>query len=231
MPCWNVVQETRLAETETLVLGIDTCGPAGSVALARLSADRVEVLGQTALEGRTYSAALVASIDGLLKEHGLALRQIGCVAVVSGPGSFTGVRVGLSAAKGLAEGAGLPVVAVSRLEVLSAPSGVENAALDAHRHEAFLRVNGRELLAGANDLAAVSPAPQRIAICDEAAARLLAAAWPNAELVRTGAPTAADAIALAAPRIRSREFADVALLDGHYLRRSDAEIFGEKAVK
>ena len=50
------------------------------------------------------------------------------------------MRVGLSAAKGLAEGAGIPVVAVSRLEVLARKAGVLSAALDAHRHEVFLRV-------------------------------------------------------------------------------------------
>jgi len=58
---------------------------------------------------------------------------------------------------------------------------------------------------------------------------LLKAAWPGAELVRVTAPSASDAIALAVPQIRAREFADLALLDGHYLRRSDAEIFGEPA--
>jgi len=59
------------------------------------------------------------------------------------------------------------------------------------------------------------------------AAALLEAAWPNAKLIRLAPPTAADALQLAAPRVAAGEFADVALLDGHYLRRSDAEIFGE----
>jgi tRNA threonylcarbamoyladenosine biosynthesis protein TsaB len=214
----------------SLLIAIDTCGPAGSVALARLSGEGVEVLGQTGLEGRTYSATLVASIEALLKEHAVALRDLAAMVVVSGPGSFTGVRVGLSAAKGLAEGAGLPVVAVSRLEVLAFASGVENAALDAHRHEVFLRAEGRELLAGVAELAALTP-PKKIAVCDESAAQLIVSAWPQTELIRVPAPTAADAVALAAPRIRAGDFEDVALLDGHYLRRSDAEIFGEKVSR
>jgi tRNA threonylcarbamoyladenosine biosynthesis protein TsaB len=46
-------------------------------------------------------------------------------------------------------------------------------------------------------------------------------------VVRTEAPTAADAFRLCAPRVAAGEFADLALLDGHYLRRSDAEIFGD----
>jgi tRNA threonylcarbamoyladenosine biosynthesis protein TsaB len=116
------------------------------------------------------------------------------------------------------------------------------AALDAHRQEVFLRIGEasgeiRELLAGEAELAAIGPEwkgrpglqPARIAVCDEAAAELLGRAWPAAELVRTDAPTAADALEVCWARVAAGEFADVALLDGHYLRRSDAEIFGATA--
>jgi tRNA threonylcarbamoyladenosine biosynthesis protein TsaB len=138
--------------------------------------------------------------------------------------------VGLAAAKGLAEGSGVPVVAVSRLEVLARKAGVLSSALDAHRRELFLRVadcnlNITEVLAAGSDLIRLSPC-SRIAVCDDAAADILRAVWPQVELVRVGAPAAGDALALAAPEIASGEFADLARLDGHYLRRSDAEIFG-----
>ena len=86
------------------------------------------------------------------------------------------------------------------------------------------------MLAGAAEFAEMVPAGARIAVCDEAAAALLASAWPAAELVRTSPPTAVDALDLCAPRVAAGEFVDVALLDGHYLRRSDAEIFGEPAA-
>jgi tRNA threonylcarbamoyladenosine biosynthesis protein TsaB len=82
------------------------------------------------------------------------------------------------------------------------------------------------MLAGREELAAINPPPARIAICDEAAAALIQTAWPAAEIARVPAPTAADALALAAPRVERGEFANVETLDGHYLRRSDAEIFG-----
>jgi len=59
---------------------------------------------------------------------------------------------------------------------------------------------------------------------------LLAAAWPGTELVRLAAPTAADALQMAAPGAIAGECVDLALLDGHYLRRSDAEIFGQPAA-
>jgi tRNA threonylcarbamoyladenosine biosynthesis protein TsaB len=242
-----------VASDGSLILAIDTCGPSGSVALGRLEGGSVEVLGQIELEGRSYSSTLVAAVGELLAQSGVALRDLGAIVAVNGPGSFTGVRVGLSAVKGLAEGARIPVAAVSRLEVLAAKTGVASAALDAHRHEVFLRIDeddrvppvpriwgpgkphpstghsSRELLAGAHELAAIAP-PSRIALCDEAAALLLGSAWPAAELVRTEAPTAADALRLCAPRVLAGDFVDLALLDGHYLRRSDAEIFGEPAI-
>jgi tRNA threonylcarbamoyladenosine biosynthesis protein TsaB len=223
------MSKPETTEQPTLALGIDTCGPAGSVALARLTGDDLEILGETALDGRSYSEMLIAAIDELLKAHGLTLHSVACLVAVSGPGSFTGVRIGLSAAKGLAEAAALKVVAVSRLEVLAQKAGLADAALDAHRHEVFLLANGSELLAGAPDLAAIQPAPARIAVCDDAASDLLARAWTGTKLMRVSAPTAADAIAFAVLRIQAGDFADVLLLDGHYLRRSDAEIFGDPA--
>jgi tRNA threonylcarbamoyladenosine biosynthesis protein TsaB len=217
-----------------LLLGIDTCGPSGSVALGLLAGGCLEILGQTELAGRSYSATLIAAVADLLKLHGARVREVGAIVAVGGPGSFTGVRAGLSAVKGLAEPSAIPVTAVSRLAVLAHKSGVLSAALDAHRHEVFLRVvqegAERELLAGSAELAAIDTRPERVAVCDEGGAGLLSAAWPEVELVRVSAPTAAEALELAVPRILAGEFVDLALLDGHYLRRSDAEIFGEPAT-
>jgi tRNA threonylcarbamoyladenosine biosynthesis protein TsaB len=216
---------------EALLLGIDTCGPSGSVALGRLAGNGVEILDQKELAVRSYSATLVSAVGELLAGAAVRLRQIEAIVAVSGPGSFTGVRVGLSAVKGLAEVSQIPVVAVSRLEVLAAKSGLASSALDAHRHEVFLRLAGpslepKELLAGAEDLADISPAPRQAAVCDEAV-ELLRAAWPEVELVRTSPPAAGDALRLCAGRARRGAFVDLALLDGHYLRRSDAEIFAQ----
>jgi len=217
-----------------LLLAVDTCGPTGSVALGRLSSGAIEILGQTELEGRSYSATLVSSIAGLLTDAGVRLQDVGAIVAVNGPGSFTGVRVGLSAVKGVAEPSQIPVVAVSRLEVLAWKAGTGSSALDAHRHEVFLRIAGdrlaaRELLAGAEELGAIRTGPAKIAVCDEPAAELLKLLWPSTELVVVPAPTAADALALCAARVEARRFVDLALLDAHYLRRSDAEIFGEAA--
>jgi tRNA threonylcarbamoyladenosine biosynthesis protein TsaB len=215
-----------MADKALLLLAIDTCGPAGSAALGRISGNSVEILGQTELEGRSYSAKLVAAVGDLLASHEVKLRDLGCIVAVNGPGSFTGVRVGLSTVKGFAMGAGMPVVAISRLAVLTGKAQVNAAALDAHRGEVFLRVVGGELLAGAQELAEIAM-PERVAVCDEAAAKLLHTAWTEAELVEATAPTAADALLLAAPRVLAGDFVELTLLDGNYLRRPDAEIAAE----
>lgn len=232
------------------MLGVDTCGPSGSVALALVEGSSTEIsrstawdfgqlaktLGQVPLEGRTYSATLVAAVATLLSEHRLNLAELDAIAVVHGPGSFTGIRVGVGAVKGLAQPQQVPVVAVSRLAVLAAKAGVSSAALDARRHEVFLRAPSkdgslRQLLAGEEELAKIDPKPAKVGVCDESAAGLLCAAWPCAELVRVEPPTAGDAIELCVPEVFAGRFADLMTLDGHYLRRSDAEIFGEKAAK
>jgi tRNA threonylcarbamoyladenosine biosynthesis protein TsaB len=218
-----------------LLLAIDTCGSTGSVALGRLNKSQggslamasFEVLGEIELEGRSYSSTLVTAVGDLLMTAGVGIKDLSAIVAVHGPGSFTGVRVGLSAVKGLAEPLQIPVAVVSRLEVLAAKIGLEVAAIDAHRGEVFLRMGGRptrtntagstEMLAGAAELKAIEPAPARVAVCDDAAAALMASAWP----------IAGDALRLAAPRVLEGAFVDLALLDGNYLRRSDAEIFGE----
>jgi tRNA threonylcarbamoyladenosine biosynthesis protein TsaB len=229
------MQPNALMQPGGLMLSIDTCGPSGSVALGRLAGRDMEILGETELAGRTFSATLISAIGELLAGNGVTLKDLGGIIAVSGPGSFTGVRVGLSAVKGLAEGARLPVVAISRLLVLARKAGVPSAALDAHRDEVFLRVeetsqSPRELLAGAHELAAIEPAPLRVAVCDDRAADLLAAAWPATQLVRSAAPLASDALRLGESRLIAGLFEDLALLDGNYLRRSDAEIFGGAAA-
>ena len=147
MPESQSVAES-LDRTGLLVLGVDTCGPTGSVALARVECGTARILGKRELAGRSYSATLVAAVGELLSASHVKLGDLGAIVVVNGPGSFTGVRVGLSAVKGLAEPGQIPVVAVSRLAVLAAKAGVASAALDAHRHEVFLRLERTDGVAG-----------------------------------------------------------------------------------
>ena len=121
------------------ILIIDTCGAIGSVALADSERDPAIVASAT-LPGRSASERLVATIKELTGQPGLGLETVGVVAVVHGPGSFTGVRVGLSAAKGLCEALNLPLIAISRLAVLAEMAKASRvfALLDAGRGEFYL---------------------------------------------------------------------------------------------
>jgi tRNA threonylcarbamoyladenosine biosynthesis protein TsaB len=219
-----------------LLLAIDTCGPSGSIALGRIPGRDVEILGQIELAGRTYSATIVSAVAELLESARAALADLDAIVIVNGPGSFTGVRVGVAAAKGLAMHRDIPLIALSRLEVLSRKAKVPSAALDARRGEIYLRVERAgaapaELLAGPEELAEINRPPLRVAVCDDGAEAVLTSAWLGTQLVRTAAPVAADAFRPGEARLIAGGSLDLALLDGHYLRRSDAEIFGNDVVR
>lgn len=209
-----------------IVLAIDTCGASGSVALGRVeAAASISVLGESELPGKTYSAQLVPEVRGLLTAHGISAGDLDAIVVVNGPGSFTGIRVGVSSAKGYAEGLNLPMVAVSRLAVLAWKAEAGRAALDAGRNELYYLENGRdgrrESLVAAADLQTSAG----LAVCEPSLH------WRFPEAMLVAAPTAADALRFAAPLLLAREFADIATLDGNYVRRSDAEVFSKAAGK
>src|ERR1035437_2871903 len=125
-----------------LLLAVDTSGKQGSIALARCGAGgncarvEIEIVEVVPLSGGTFSAQLVPQIAALLEKHGYSKSDLGGFAVASGPGSFTGLRVGLAAIKALAEVLQKPIVAISLLEAVawsSAAHGRALAALDAGR--------------------------------------------------------------------------------------------------
>lgn len=208
-----------------IALGIDTCGACGSLALARVSTENAAdaaLLAQAELAGRTYSAQLVPALRGLLQEQRLDIAAIEAVVVVNGPGSFTGIRVGVSSAKGFAEALAIPLLAVSRLAVLSWKAHTEIAALEAGRGEFYVR-NGEEeaLLSAADTSSFAGP----VAAC-EAGARHV---FSTITLVEP--PTADDALRFAAPLLLAGNSDVVDSLDGNYLRRSEAEMLAKMPGK
>src|SRR5579872_7065194 len=102
-----------------LILGVDTSGKNGSIALVRCEIESLQTLEVVPLQGGTFSAQLIPQIAALLSKHKLTKRDVDAFAVVSGPGSFTGLRVGLAAIKALAEILQKPIAAVSLLEVIA----------------------------------------------------------------------------------------------------------------
>src|SRR5258708_6625993 len=124
-----------------LILAIDTSGKSGGITLASSDHDSFHVLESAPIAGGTFSAQLVPTVAALLQKFGFAPEKLSGFVVVSGPGSFTGLRVGLSAVKGLAEILNKPIAAVSLLEALAFCSEQKNGlvatALDAGRNEIF----------------------------------------------------------------------------------------------
>jgi tRNA threonylcarbamoyladenosine biosynthesis protein TsaB len=212
------------------VLAFDTCGEVGTVALADLEngATTVTCVSQTELGGRAASAELMPAIDAMLRKAGLDLRALRTLLVVSGPGSFTGIRVGLSTAKGLAHAAGIPIVAISRLAVLASLAGVREdflALLDAGRNEFYARRAEREWLASFEEIATVAETGVPLVIAAGGAETKIAdrlAPWKPA---RVGPLDAYAAVHAAVACLRSGASDDLAALDANYLRRSDAELF------
>jgi tRNA threonylcarbamoyladenosine biosynthesis protein TsaB len=215
---------------EDPVLAFDTCGEVGTVALADLgnAATTVTCISQTELGGRSASAELMPAIDAMLRKAGSDLGALRALLVVNGPGSFTGMRVGLSTVKGLAHAAGIPIVAISRLAVLASlwdARGDFVALLDAGRNEFYARRAEREWLASFEEIAAVAEAGVPLIVAAAGAETKVAdrlAAWKPA---RVGPLDACAAIRAALARLRSGESDDLAALDANYLRRSDAELF------
>ena len=118
-----------------LILAFDT---ATDVATSALVSDG-EILG----ERTSRAVTLLEDVDALLRQAGTHTREVDALAVGIGPGSFTGVRIGLSTARGLALALGVPVAGISTLDALEAGAPGALAVIDARRHEVF--VPGRAL--------------------------------------------------------------------------------------
>jgi tRNA threonylcarbamoyladenosine biosynthesis protein TsaB len=205
-------------------LVINTCGNNGVAALTT----EAEVIAEEALPGRGTSEALMPAVRHLFAESGWTLAELDAIGVVHGPGSFTGVRVGLSAAKGLCEALGVPLVAMSRLALLasSVPAAQAVALLDAGRGEFFCGVyKGGEciserLVSGAEARSAIA-ASSGIACEPRVAEQLGIALTPE--------PPAETMRAMMLARVEQSQWSDIASIDANYLRRTDAELLQERA--
>src|SRR5882672_2388348 len=126
-----------------LLLAVDTSGKNGSLALARVTApgNSPEIVEEVALAGGTFSAQLVPQTAAVLEKHGYGKGDLAGFAVVSGPGSFTGLRVGLAAIQALAEILRKPIAAVSLLEAVARSGANEGrvfSLLDAGRGDFYV---------------------------------------------------------------------------------------------
>lgn len=216
------------------LLLIDTCGAEGSVALADTALAQ-PVVAEVRMPGRQASERLVAAVRGAMAESGWRLLDLAAIAVVTGPGSFTGVRVGLSVAKGLGEAVGVPLIAVTRLATLAAAGaskGAVCALLDAGRGDFYCGQfrSGEplgEALLSRDDTIAVAARAELVLACEGQVASFLS---PEIAVRLVPEPSAADALPLLLQRLAAGSFDDPLTLDANYLRRTDAEIFAKPAA-
>jgi tRNA threonylcarbamoyladenosine biosynthesis protein TsaB len=216
-----------------LILAADTSGKNGSLALVRFEAEASRTLELVSLEGGTFSAQLVPQISALLTKHNLAKSDIDAFAVASGPGSFTGLRVGLAAIKALAEILQKPIAAVSVLEAIACAGGREGnvlAALDAGRGEIYCGeyeirdaratsivqrlLSGQEFAGAALGRVIVTPDAKVAELARENNLRAIVIAPPRADSIAR----------LGFEKIQTGESVPPEALDASYLRRTDAEI-------
>jgi tRNA threonylcarbamoyladenosine biosynthesis protein TsaB len=220
-----------------LILAADTSGKQGSIALARgLNNGKCEVIEVVPLAGGTFSAELVPQVATLLLKHGCRKQDIDAFAVASGPGSFTGLRVGLAAIKGLAEILGKPIATVSMLEVVATAGGMQGkvlAVLDAGRGEAYLgryevsdeRVTMIEERLIHLEALVLSCGDSTLVTSDQSIAETLGA--KGVPVVEVEAQRS-DAIArLGWKKILADETVSPEALEANYIRRTDAEIFSK----
>lgn len=233
-----------------LLLALDTSTPVGSLAVLR-DGKLAGVVSTFADE--PYSTRLFRQLDFLLSELHLEMRKFDVFGVAAGPGSFTGLRVGLTAVKAWAEVFEKPIVAVSGLEAIAAQvkSDAESIApvMDARRGQIYAALFRREALKEVDRLVRVSD--DHVCLPEEFFAELAAQAGNRAvqfvsstpEIIQETlnaasnvshaisrhvervSPVLAPVIAeLAFERAHHGEVTDALHLDANYIRRSDAEL-------
>jgi tRNA threonylcarbamoyladenosine biosynthesis protein TsaB len=202
-----------------LVLAIDTTTEFGSLALG----DRDGVIEEVALEAVDgYGHILFGHIDALLGRHGVQLTDITLFAAAAGPGTFTGIRVGLTAAKGFASALGTLAAGVSNLQALAllGEGPLRAAVLDARRGEVYAalyddqaRALTEETVARLEDWTATLPEGDISFVFQNIA--------PFAEL---GLGMERRMLAGAIARLAWEQARHPAALDANYVRQSDAEM-------
>ena len=207
------------------LLALDTTGEFGSIALLDERGIAEEV---TLHSPEGFAHILFGQIGGLLARRGLSLGDIDVFAAASGPGSFTGVRVGLAAVKGLAEAGGRRVVAVSNLQALAwfGRRALRATVMDARRGQVYGAVYNAELEPVCEEV--VMSFPEWLKTIPEGDVEFITQGFPLTG-VEAPAVEAPRALAGAIGQIAMKRFElglaqDPAEVDANYVRRSDAEL-------
>lgn len=130
------MKTVRLAAKNNVILCIETTTEVCSVSIGK-SGECIAV--KSVNEQNAHGTVLTVLIENILEENNLAIKDLSAVAYSSGPGSYTGLRIGLSVAKGICFGAGIPLIAVSTLQHIASTQDFEYVfpMLDARRMEVY----------------------------------------------------------------------------------------------
>jgi tRNA threonylcarbamoyladenosine biosynthesis protein TsaB len=209
-----------------IILALDLTSASGSIAL-RMDGRTVE---KTLQSPDGFAHIVFPSMEDLLQSSGVRLQDISCFASASGPGAFTGVRVGLAAVKGLAEAVRRPAVGVSNLRALATFGHSDRRAviLDARRGDVFAAIYDRQLQLLTAEVVTTLPEWLSQLQCQHCEFIVQdRSLLKGLDVKVTEAPKSlASAVALCA-EIDGQHGAwpDPAVLDANYIRRSDAEMF------
>ncbi len=207
------------------VLAIDTTGDVGSIALIGEHGP-IEEVALDSPDG--FAHVLFDEIERLLTRHGLTIGQPSAFASASGPGSFTGVRVGLTAVKGLAEATGRKVIAVSNLQALAwyGSRPLRAVVLDARRGEVYGGVYNPALELVQEEL--VAPLPVWLSSLPHGDLEIITQGFPlggaTVPVVQAPKSLAGSIGRIAFDRLIMGKVLDPSEIDANYVRRSDAEL-------
>jgi tRNA threonylcarbamoyladenosine biosynthesis protein TsaB len=228
-----------------LILALDTCDARGGIAVLR---DESVLNAEPHVTAEDYSSWLLPAVSRVLTSAGLTLRDIELYAVAAGPGSFTGVRVGLTTVKAWSEVYGRPIAAVSRLEAVATTSTGSSpyvaAFIDARRNQIFAALYRRQTasLERVDEEMVIAPDKFLEWCAENAKSERIDWVSTDVNCLTETQPwssrlalneTVQEVSALLAPRIGQMGYrlalqnhvTDALSLDANYVRQSDAELF------
>jgi tRNA threonylcarbamoyladenosine biosynthesis protein TsaB len=231
------------------ILSFDTATNNCSIALTKGSADAGRVIALFNLgSDTTHSRRLLGSIEKLLEKGGIGLNELSAIAVGLGPGSFTGLRIGMATAKGLCHGLGIPLLGISSLDAIGCQVRSDKlicAVLDARKKEVyscFYRYSGQSFAKRCSEPMVLAPRQLAESINEpvimagdgvDVYSTVFAEVLGN-RLEKAGAEAtfpAADVIGFLAEEQRVAEnFLDLAEAVPTYIRSSDAELSLKRPV-